>query len=166
MQEQDYLDMQWVIYNSSLGVHDLVTIERIVSQDGSQLAWLDEPYEMVGPFHIDTLLEDGIIPYEACFIISLEYWRTHQKELMRESLLQRTKMEEEMFKELRNSKRKNKELEYRELLELPTHGALNTAQIKAAFRKLAKKNHPDVGGEHEMFVRMRFAYDSLLESLC
>ncbi|MEZ5359027.1 MAG: DnaJ domain-containing protein [Candidatus Zixiibacteriota bacterium] len=35
------------------------------------------------------------------------------------------------------------------------------AQIKAAFRRLAKKYHPDVGGTHEKFKRILWAYEQL-----
>lgn len=35
------------------------------------------------------------------------------------------------------------------------------AQIKAAFRRLAKKYHPDVGGTNEKFKRILWAYEQL-----
>jgi hypothetical protein len=52
---------------------------------------------------------------------------------------------------------------YREALKLPLDGALDPAQIKKAFRRLAQKAHPDVGGSQELFVRITEARNALLE---
>ena len=42
---------------------------------------------------------------------------------------------------------------------------LEEAQIKTAYRRLAKEAHPDVGGSQEKFVQITEAYNALLESL-
>ena len=54
------------------------------------------------------------------------------------------------------------ERQHRATLNLPSEGALAPAQIKAAFRRLAQKAHPDRGGSHERFVRLAEARDALL----
>jgi len=52
---------------------------------------------------------------------------------------------------------------HRETLKLPFDGKLEPRQINAAFRRLAQKAHPDVGGSHEEFVRITEARNALLE---
>lgn len=54
---------------------------------------------------------------------------------------------------------------HREALNLPLDGALDPARIKAAFRRLAQKAHPNVGGSHEQFVRISRARDVLLDGV-
>jgi len=39
---------------------------------------------------------------------------------------------------------------------------LEVSQIKSAFRVIAKKTHPDVGGSHEKFIKITQARDALL----
>lgn len=53
--------------------------------------------------------------------------------------------------------------EYRALLSLPEDGTLELSQIKSAYRKAAKKAHPDAGGSQELFIRIKEACDALLE---
>ncbi len=40
------------------------------------------------------------------------------------------------------------------------------AEIKLAFRRLAAKNHPDKGGDAELFAAVRKAFDALNTDLC
>ena len=51
---------------------------------------------------------------------------------------------------------------HREALNLPINGQLEPSQIKTAYRRLAQKTHPDVGGSHELFVRITEARNALL----
>ena len=37
--------------------------------------------------------------------------------------------------------------------------------LTRAFRKLARKHHPDKGGDHDKFVEINDAYQALLEKL-
>ena len=37
------------------------------------------------------------------------------------------------------------------------------AEVKSAYRKLALKNHPDSGGEHNRFLEIKDAYDLIME---
>ena len=54
------------------------------------------------------------------------------------------------------------EKRYRESLNLPITGALKKAEIKAAYRRVAQKSHPDMGGKHEQFIFITKARDALL----
>ena len=38
------------------------------------------------------------------------------------------------------------------------------AEIKAAYRKLAKEHHPDRGGDNELFAKINAAYDSVKDT--
>jgi len=46
-----------------------------------------------------------------------------------------------------------------EILEIPQ--SATPEEIKAAYRKLAKDNHPDVGGDHDKFLEIKQAYETL-----
>ncbi|MHC5542033.1 J domain-containing protein, partial [Singulisphaera rosea] len=35
----------------------------------------------------------------------------------------------------------------------------NTKQVRSAYRTLSKATHPDIGGSHSEFVRLRKAYE-------
>ncbi len=164
---------QWVIWNGSYGIVDTVTISRIEVGSNSREAWLNEPYDMVGPFSLDELETGGQISFAACVVMTRQRWQEEQVALRRESLEKRRQAQKEMFEEFaryneRRSQRRNhfrqfNEKQQRELLNLPLDGALEAAQIKAAFRQLAKKAHPDVGGSHEHFILITEARNALLE---
>jgi len=47
------------------------------------------------------------------------------------------------------------------LFNLPTLDGLNEASLKSAYRSLAKKTHPDVGGNPDTFIQIREAYSHL-----
>lgn len=49
-----------------------------------------------------------------------------------------------------------------EVLELPTTGA-SKEQVKRAYRRLAKRHHPDTGGDVEKMALINRAYDFLKE---
>jgi hypothetical protein len=164
---------QWVIWNGAYGIVDTVTISRVEAGSCSRDAWLAEPYDMVGPFSLDELETGGQISFAACIVMSRQRWQEEQAALRRESLEKRRQAQAEMFEQFtryneRRSRRRSHfrqfdEKEQRELLDLPLAGALEASQIKAAFRQLAKKAHPDVGGSHEHFVQITAARDALLE---
>jgi len=166
-------DEQWVIWNDAYGICDMVTIARIEENSDSKNAWLDEPYDMVGPFSLDELERSGNIRFAACVIMSRQKWQDDQVELRRKSHDKRRETQRRFFEELdrANKKRrqrphhfqKNDEKRYRDLLNLPIDGALESSKIKAAYRKIAKKAHPDVGGKHEHFIQLTQARDALLD---
>lgn len=48
------------------------------------------------------------------------------------------------------------------LLGLPTHGTLHESEIQEAYRRKAKKAHPDGGGSRKAFLELVKARDALL----
>lgn len=174
---QDYSNLTdeeyWVIWNGSYGILDTVNIARTQVCNGATLAWLEEPYDRVGPFNFDELKISGCIGFEACLIMSRQKWQEDQEQLRRESIrLKREAMARAYEQQARFNQRSQQftdfapqlsEKTFRESLNLPSEGKLNTSQIKAAYRRLAQKAHPDQGGSHEEFVRVTEARDALLK---
>lgn len=170
---QEYIrnieDEEWIIWNSSLGLRDFVMLGEI--DEINNVAWLDEPYAMVGPFSLDELVTDGLISFAACVVMSKQKWREDREELLRDSMIRRRRAQQEFFEEIerRNRRRRNAhhelQREYRSLLDLPIEGILELSQIKSAYRKAAKKAHPDAGGTQAHFIRVKEACDALLEQV-
>lgn len=166
---EKYLEEDFIIWNSQFGVRDFVNIGEIDTDN--KTAWLDEPYEMVGPFCLDELCKDGLISFAACMVMSKERWSEDQKELYEESLIRQEKLQEELYRNIhqnnnrKRNQRANTQKGYRKLLDLPLEGSLEISQIKTAYRKIVKKEHPDVGGSHEKFIEVTEARDILLEAL-
>lgn len=160
---------EWIIWNSALGVRDFVTIGRIDADQDN--AWLEEPYGMVGPFSLNELETNGLIRFAACVVMSKQRWQKDRQSLLMESSLKRRQEHEAFIDALEEYNRRKKntidsiDQEFRYLLDLPPEGILKSSQIKSAYRKAAKKAHPDTGGSHEIFVRLKEAYDALLKSL-
>jgi len=164
---------EWIIWNGALGVRDFVTIGTVQAGTDGTDAWLEAPYDMVGPFSLDELQSNGCIGFAACIVMSRQKWQEDQTALRQEAFERRRKAQEELFEELERANRRKwrhaayarevDEREERELLSLPVEGVLEAAQIKAAYRRIAKKAHPDVGGSHEQFVRLTQARNTLLE---
>lgn len=162
-------DQHFIIWNSLLGIRDFVLIERVENTPFGFQAWLDEPYDMVGPFSLDELLSVGKISFAECDVISKGFWRENRLDILNHSFKRQQKLRQKIYEELaqRNRMRQNRfyqlsELSYRETLLLPKDGTLTTLQIKAAFKKASKKAHPDAGGSHEEFVKINKARDELL----
>jgi len=163
----------WVIWNGSLGIVDTVTIGRIEAGPAGRSAWLEEPYDMVGPFNLDELEAKNWIVFAACTVMSRQRWQEDQVELRRESLKLRRAAQEKLFEyQTRYNQSRIQspthdprlsDRQHRKVLNLPLEGALDPAQIKTAFRRLAQKAHPDVGGSHEQFIRITEARNALLE---
>jgi len=166
-------EQQWIIWNGTLGLRDFVMIDRVEDDKSGRLAWLEEPYDMVGPFDFDELENSGCIRFAACVVMSREKWQNDRTVLMHEAMTKRRAAQQRAFEELRRANRRkqrhgspmrqNSEREHRKLLRLPVDGELDVIQIKAAFRQLAKTAHPDAGGSHELFIRITEARDVLIE---
>jgi hypothetical protein len=164
---------QWVIWNGAHGLVTTVTIGQIKVGTGGRNAWLDGPFDMVGPFSLDELEKYGRISFAACIVMSRQRWQDDQVELRRESLEIRRATEERVREKVERmygshvghqSKRKPfTEQQHRETLNLPIDGKLEPRQINAAFRRLAQKAHPDTGGSNEEFVHITEARNALLE---
>jgi len=160
-------DVELIIWNSSIGIRDFVTIGRIDTDENA--AWLESPYQMVGPFSIEELSVYGQISFAECVVMSKQKWQDERESLLTISMMRRRKAQQEFLEELEKHNRRKQhnhthELEeYRSLLNLPISGTLKITQIKSAYRKAAKKSHPDAGGTQEMFLQIKEAYDVLLE---
>lgn len=149
---------QWVIWNGTLGVLDMVTIGRVEHGEAGRSGFLDEPYHMVGPFSFDELETVGRIAFGACLVMSRARWQQDQVELRLEAQRARQAF---MFQAAPRDDGKA----HRQVLELPLDGVLDVAQINAAFRRLAKSAHPDAGGSNELYRRIAEARDALLDLL-
>ncbi|WP_424191522.1 J domain-containing protein [Ampullimonas aquatilis] len=172
---------EWVIWNGSLGILAMVTIGRIEeSADGStngcpnsKNAWLDRPYDMVGPFDFDELETNGRITFAACMVMSRQRWQDDQVQLRQEAYEIRRATQKRINREYghffeggggqQSYQKPFDEQAYRATLNLPVEGELEPSQIKTAFRRRAQKVHPDVGGTHEQFIEITEARDALLE---
>jgi len=146
---------EWVIWNGSLGVLDMVKIGRIEDGEGGRSAFLAAPYGVVGPFSLDELETEGRITFGACLVMSRKKWQEDQVDLRREAQELRRR---QMFR-LDPEDEQN----YRALLNLPKKGALDASEINSAFRRLAKTAHPDAGGTNEAYHRITDARDALLK---
>lgn len=163
---------QWVIWNDSLGVLVMATIGRVEADEGGRRAWLDAPYDMVGPFSLDELESCGRIAFAACVVMSRQKWQDDQVELRRQAFEKRREAHERARRRSahahddrsrrRSFRQSGDDHQHRQALNLPAEGKLEPAQIKAAFRRLAQKAHPDVGGSHEQFIRITEARNALL----
>jgi hypothetical protein len=163
---------EWVIWNGAHGLVTTVTIERVEVGSCGRNAWLEEPFDMVGPFSLDELKTHGRIAFAACIVMSRQRWQDDQVELRRESLKIRRAAEQELNEKFERlygghgrhqvNRKSVDERQHRETLKLPIDGALESAQIKAAFRRLAQKAHPDAGGSNEQFIRITEARNALL----
>ncbi len=167
-------DEQWVIWNVFFGVRDFVTIGEIEVTDNGKQAWLEEPYDMVGPFCLDELVSAGQISFAECLVMSYQNWNEHRVELQLKAQNKQRAAHEKLFKQQDGFKQNrshtqhfqhHKEKEYRASLNLPADGELKPSEIKAAFRRRAQKTHPDVGGSHEVFIQITEARDALLAAI-
>jgi hypothetical protein len=164
---------QWVIWNGFFGILDSVTIGEVKAGVNGRQAWLDEPYDMVGPFSLDALEANGQISFAACLVMSRQKWQEDQVSLRREAHKKRRAAQEQLFEEQarassghqhqQSDSHQVNEQQYRQSLNLPVNGKLEVAQIKTAYRRLAQKAHPDAGGSHEQFVQITRARDALLQ---
>lgn len=147
---------QWVVWNGSLGVLDMVTIGHIEEGEGGRSAFLAPPYGVVGPFSLDELETQGRIAFGECLVMSRQRWQEDQADLRLEAQRKRRAF---LFRPDFDDDDK----EHREVLNLPMDGVLKPSEINAAFRRLAKAAHPDAGGSNEHYRRIAEARDALLE---
>lgn len=168
-----YSEEQWVIWNGNYGIVDTVYIKRIEENIDSRSAWLDEPYDMVGPIDFNELQNNGLVNFAACTIMSSQEWSKNQVHLRRMSAIKRRKAQEKLFEDIQQHNFKKQqfsqncntlsEKESRNILNLPLDTELDLQQIKKAFRTLAKSSHPDTGGDHEQFINITNARDFLIK---
>lgn len=166
---------QWVIWNGLSGMIAMAAIGRVeVAPDGRR-AWLDKPFEMAGPFSLDALETDGRVAFAACIVMSRQRWQDDQGALRRDAYEKRRAAKERLHEEQarfnkgrrgrRSDDKPFDEKQHRETLNLPVDGKLELSQVKTAYRRLAQKAHPDVGGSHEQFLRITQARNALLDCI-
>ncbi|XOB61502.1 J domain-containing protein [Campylobacterota bacterium DY0563] len=169
MEEESYLYESFIIYNSELNLKDFVTIGEVDKEN--KIAYLDTPYEMVGPFCLNELYNKGKIYFEACMVMTQNFWHKERINLQKESFIKQQQSQNRFYEEIKNYNKKrqslhiNIDIEYRTLLSLPLEDKLDESQIKEAFKKVAKNTHPDVGGSHEEFIKVTIARDELLANI-
>jgi len=149
---------QWVLWNGSLGMLVLVELGRV---EEGQAGYLEAPFDFVGPLPLDELETRGRIAFGACLIMTRKKWREDQVELRRDSQEQHRAQARRLSLLLQRPS--GDDARYRDILKLPHDGVLEVAEIKTAFRRLAKTTHPDGGGSSEQFRRITEARDALLE---
>ena len=139
-------DVEWIIWNSAIGIRDFVTIGHVDTQEN--VAWLESPYQMVGPFSIEELTTQGEISFAECVVMSKQKWQDERESLLTISMMRRRKAQQEFFEELEKQNRRKQynhthELEeFRTLLNLPISGTLEISQINRPTEKLPKKPIP------------------------
>ena len=166
---------EWVIWNSAHGLVTTVTIGRVEAGTDGRSAWLEEPFDMVGPFDLNELEKDGRIAFAAALVMSRKRWQQDQLELRRESAKIRRAEAERINREygqytggnggFQDTREPFDEKKHRETLKLPMDGKLEPRQINAAFRRLAQQAHPDAGGSNEQFVLIQEARTALLKTI-
>lgn len=166
--------LQWVVWNGTSGLLAVAALGRIDIGAQGRRAWLDQPFDMVGPFDLDELEARGCIAFAACLVMSRQRWQQDQPALRRQAherrAAQRRQHEDQArFQSARGWRRAPghpvDERQHRATLNLPADGRLEPAQIKTAYRRLAQRAHPDAGGSHEAFVRITQARNALLDRL-
>lgn len=172
--------VEWVIWNGQFGLIHTATLGRVEQGERGRIAWMAKPFDMLGPFDLDALEASGRIAFEACLVLSPQRWQADQVALRRESREKRRAAQQRLHEE--HARRQHRagrgphggpgghgrtldEKQLRQTLKLPADGALEPAQIKAAYRRLAQRAHPDVGGSQELFVRITEARNALLERM-
>ena len=88
-------DDEWVIWNGGLGLVTTATLGRVEAGTSGRQAWLEEPFDMVGPFSLDELETHGRIAFAACIVMSRQRWQEDQAALRYESMNMRRAAQEQ-----------------------------------------------------------------------
>lgn len=168
-------DQEWVIWNGGLGLVTTAALGLVEFGPDGRQAWLEEPFDMVGPFSLDELETHGRIGFAACIVMSRQRWKADQAQLRHESVDQRRAAQQRTNGTFAHSSGKQPgylgppptrdEDRHRQVLELPAAGRLERSQINTAFRRLAQRAHPDTGGSHDQFVRLTMARHMLIDTI-
>jgi len=148
----------WVVWNGSIGMVDTAALGRVAQAGAGRVAWLAEPYEVVGPFSLDALEREGRVVFGACEVMSAAIWRETQEALRRQGQQRRRDQARRMARFALGDDGGAE----RESLGLAREGALTARDINSAFRRRAKSAHPDAGGDHDAYIRLTEARDALL----
>jgi hypothetical protein len=164
---------QWVIWNGASAILAMATIGRVSTSPAGRIAWMGAPFDMVGPFSLEALQSEGRIAFAACVVMSRQRWQEDQVELRQQAYEQRRAAQERLNRAHAGFNGGSRwghghredldERVHRQTLKLPADGKLEASQIKKAYRRLAQKAHPDLGGSHAEFLRITEARNALLE---
>ncbi len=146
----------WVIWNGSLGIIDMVAIGWSTKDENGRNAFLAPPYDIVGPFSLDELETQGRISFGECIVMSRLRWQDEQVKLRLEAREKRRALYSRLAFD-------GDDQDHRKVLDLPKDGTLQAAEINAAFRQIAKTAHPDAGGDSQHYRRIAEAREALLE---
>ena len=76
MQETPWYEIeQVVVWNGKIGIRDFAMIDRVEVDTLGTKAWLEAPYDMVGPFDFDALETLGKIDFAACTVMLMAQWQ-------------------------------------------------------------------------------------------
>ena len=125
---------EWVVWNGSMGILDMVTIGRIEHGEAGRSAWLATPYDVVGPFSLDDLENLGRIAFGACHVMSRRKWKQDQVELRLEARKERRAWSMEFLDGADENR-------HRETLNLPDEGPL---QRRKSMRPFANWPRPRI----------------------
>jgi hypothetical protein len=163
----------WVIWNGEYGVVAMASVGVVEATPDGLRAWMAPPFDMLGPINLEALQASGRIAFAACIVMSRQRWQDDQAQLRRAAIDKRRLAQERLQAEQARFNRGRRsppghstlvdERHHREALNLPADGPLIPSQIKTAYRRMAQKAHPDLGGSHEQFVRITEARNALLE---
>ena len=155
-------DERFPILKQWTGELDYVKIAEIRNENyGGRSGRLVEPFaSRMGWFDYDRLLRKGRAEGQGFTIYTLEFWNSNGK------------AEIEKYKKLHGRKADRfrfannpHETAYRQRLGLPEFGNLRKSDIEQAFKKAAKRIHPDVGGSDNEFKLLSSAREALLKRL-
>lgn len=164
----------WVVWNGGAAILAMAALGRVEHSPLGRVAWLARPFHMVGPFSLDELETQGRIAFAACIVMSRQRWQEDQAGLRQDAYEKRRAAQRRMDGQYArfdaghgdyDSLQRHDDRLHRATLQLPADGVLDVRQIKRAFRRLAQKMHPDVGGSHEQFLRITQAKNALLEGV-
>ncbi|MGO9390242.1 J domain-containing protein [Rhodoblastus sp.] len=147
---------EWVVWDAFTKSEGRAPITKFRQAKHCMNALLAEPFdEKIGWFELMPLLKNGRVEARRdVMIFSPEQWEIEKCELMARPKPERAAPWGVSLHQA-----------HRLTLGLPPNGPLSEDGIRNAFRRAAKKAHPDVGGSDEEYQRITDAQEALLQSV-